>query len=100
VSGPVHDGRHDTAHRLGGSPDATAASVCDSLSMRRSVLIVDDHAAFRSAAPELLCSGRQGNEVHTEGSQIEGRWKLTWTRTELVHAGLPPSDAAKLAGLV
>ena len=28
--------------------------VCHSLCMRRSVLIVDDHAAFRSAARELL----------------------------------------------
>ena len=37
-----------------GSPDVIPASLCHSVDVGRTVLIVDDHAAFRSAARAIL----------------------------------------------
>jgi DNA-binding NarL/FixJ family response regulator len=42
------------ARPLRASPDAGEPALCDSSSMRRTVLIVDDHDAFRAAARAML----------------------------------------------
>jgi CheY-like chemotaxis protein len=46
-----------SARPLRASPDAGETPLCDSSSMRRRVLIVDDHDAFRAAARALLEAG-------------------------------------------
>jgi two-component system nitrate/nitrite response regulator NarL len=58
---------------LGDGTDASRPLSCDHLPMRPSVLIVDDHAAFRAAARELL----EADGFRVVGEAADGAAALT-----------------------
>jgi CheY-like chemotaxis protein len=70
-------GANDLAGRdpldLGDGTDAAPAGACDHSPMRPSVLIVDDHAAFRAAARELL----EAEGFRVVGEAADGAAALT-----------------------
>jgi TRAP-type C4-dicarboxylate transport system substrate-binding protein len=63
---------------------------------KRFIALIQDLRPPASAAP--ACSPEQRAAAGNATSQIEGRWEWTWTRAELIRAGLAENDATKLAG--
>ena len=56
----------------------------------------DDRTASEPSRPRCRRDARGG--VKTSTSAIEGLWETTWTRDELIAAGLPPKDAEAFHG--
>jgi hypothetical protein len=56
-------------------------------------------AAARPARPRpaLRCDGKRARDL-ADTSRLEGRWRVHWTRNELLRAGLRPADAEALEG--
>jgi DNA-binding NarL/FixJ family response regulator len=65
-----------TQRLVGAGPDVTTLKLCKSLPVRRSVLIVDDHAAFRSAASALL----EAEGFRVVGEAVDGASALEAAR--------------------
>ena len=80
------------------TPDALADGLCDSCRMRRTVLIVDDHAPFRAAARALLEAG--GFDVVGEAADgAEALVRVIHLRPEVVllDIQLPDLDGFAVA---
>ena len=81
-----------------GSPDAGCSCSCDDLTVRQTVLIVDDHAEFRSLARALL----EADGFEVLGEAADGRSALAAAaslRPELVllDIQLPDVDGFEVA---
>src|SRR5262249_34346694 len=87
----------------GASPDAKGAAACDDLLMRPTVVIVDDHAGFRSSARALLeaCGFDVVGEAEDAESALATIGQLR-PRIVLLDIRLPDIDgfmvAERLAG--
>jgi TRAP-type C4-dicarboxylate transport system substrate-binding protein len=57
-----------------------------------------DMRADEPAAPGTLSCPEAGASATVDPSRIEGRWRVSWTREELIAAGLAPKDADALRG--
>jgi TRAP-type C4-dicarboxylate transport system substrate-binding protein len=60
----------------------------------RLIAWIDEH---RQEARTLRCP-RTSTSAAVGSSQLEGRWETTWTRDDLVAAGIRPKDALLLSG--
>jgi len=60
----------------------------------RLIAWIDEH---RKEAQTLRCP-RTSTSPAVGSSQLEGRWETTWTRDDLVAAGVRPKDARLLSG--
>ncbi len=53
---------------------------------------IEDMRADLAPAPALPRCGKAGSSTASGAAPLEGRWKLTWTRDELIAVGIPENN--------